>query len=243
MRPVFLHGWGQSARIWSPVAEFFPDGVFLNLPGHGGAAPAPAEAWPARLASLLPEGPLCLVGWSLGGALAVQVAAMAPERVRALALVSATPRFCMTGDWPHGCDPALLAGFRRALEADDARLAGRFFLLMLRGSGLSRPEMQALSRTVVDKAQPPSREALEAGLFWLEQADWRAQARETMLPALVVHGRGDAVVPEGAGRWLAETLPQGRLAMIGGGHAPFLADPAGFARALHVFLDEMEGGA
>ncbi|MDX8402290.1 MAG: alpha/beta fold hydrolase [Mariprofundaceae bacterium] len=240
MRPVFLHGWGQSARIWAPLAARFPGARFLDLPGHGAAPSVPGEAWLDHIAEQLPDTPLCLVGWSLGGILAMDLALAMPDRVRALVLVATTPRFCMAADWPHGCAPALFADFRRALEADDARLAERFFLLMLQGSGMSRAGMRALSRAVVDKARPPRPDALATGLAWLERRDLRAQIPRIRQPALVVHGRGDAIVPEGAGRWLAGHLPDGRLARIGGGHAPFLAETDAFVHAVSTFLETLE---
>ncbi len=248
MRLAFLHGWGQSSRIWTPIRPLaeaaFPGARFIDLPGHGRAAPAPAEDWLPRLREEIAEGgdagePVCLVGWSLGGMLAMRLALAWPERVGALALVASTPRFRMGADWPHGCEDAWFDDFRRALDGD-ARLGERFFLLMLRGAGLSRARMRALSREVLDKAHPPAREALEIGLDWLAREDLRAEIARLRQPALVIHGRDDAIVPEEAGRWLAAHLPDARLAMIGGGHAPFIADPHGFVRALRDFLESLE---
>ncbi len=249
MRLVFLHGWGQSSRIWTPIRPLveaaFPGARYPDLPGHGRAAPAPADAWLWRLTEEIVHGdeaadaPVCLVGWSLGGMLAMRLALAMPARVGALALVATTPRFRVGEGWPHGCEAAWFDDFRRAL-AGDARLGERFFLLMLRGAGMPRARMRALSREVLDKAHPPARDALETGLDWLAREDLRDAIGGIRQPALVIHGREDAIVPEGAGRWLARHLPDARLAMIGGGHAPFLADPQGFVRALRNFLEHQD---
>lgn len=223
---VFLHGWVQSPAIWCRQQAFFAPRHRLYtpaLPGHGGAPFVPAEQWLERLAAQLPPTTDILIGWSLGGLMAMQLTLAMPQRFRGLVLIATTPCFVARPDWPYGIREGLLAEFKQAAAAPSPRLLGRFFHLMLHGDGLVRSQLRALAAEVRAKAQLPPAAALAAGLQLLADLDLRQQLAAIRLPCLVVHGREDAIVPVAAGRWLAEHLPQAQwLECAGCGHAPFL---------------------
>jgi 2-succinyl-6-hydroxy-2,4-cyclohexadiene-1-carboxylate synthase len=85
---LLLHGFGADGRAWAPLAERLAGGwrvLAVDLPGHGGTTP-PGPTWDlaraaGALASLLPaldSRPPVVVGYSLGGRLALQLALVAP---------------------------------------------------------------------------------------------------------------------------------------------------------------------
>ena len=79
----------------------------------------------------------------------------------------------------------------------------------------------------------PSAESLAAGLAVLHDEDLRDEAAASDLPAAVIHGARDALVPAGAGRWLATTLPFARYTEIAeAAHLPFVSHCADVAQAL-----------
>lgn len=95
---LFLHGGGVAGWMWGPVIEHLGTGVrsiVPDLPGHGTSVEVPyvshADAV-GRIAALLmdraPHG-ATVVGFSLGGQLALELAARHPELVRSLLVVSA----------------------------------------------------------------------------------------------------------------------------------------------------------
>jgi 2-succinyl-6-hydroxy-2,4-cyclohexadiene-1-carboxylate synthase len=99
---VFLHGFTGSGGFWSPIADRLAPRhcVLPDLPGHGRtAAPLPAELWDLdRTATALADalerigvGPCDLVGYSMGGRLALHLALQDGSRFRRLALVGASP--------------------------------------------------------------------------------------------------------------------------------------------------------
>lgn len=236
---VFIHGWGQSARIWRRQSDYFrgTSAVHLSgLPGHGGKPDAPAESWVERLAGQLPDIPCILVGWSLGGLLAMQLALNDPERIAALVLVSTTPCFRRRPDWPHGCADDVWTDFEQGIAAHPARTMRRFFALMMHGDVLPRGEHGRMAREVVDHDQPPTPHGLQQGLVMLDELDLRPHLGRIVQPALIMHGDNDAVIPVAAGHYLSKQLPHAAwLPFTGCGHAPFLSQAEKFNEQLEAW--------
>jgi len=234
MKPlVFLHGWAQSRQIWFQQREVFPDALYLNLPGHGGADAVAADEWIVALAQLLPETPCVLAGWSLGGELALALAQRFPERIAALALISTTPRFRKSENWDLGCDAQVFAGFETAVASASPRLLNRFFTLMLHGDNLNRSDYNALARQAVDRNHPVSAAGLSAGLELLAMLDLRSAMDDLSMPRLVMHGEEDAIVSVDSGRWLADATADSQFELFSTcGHAPFLTHPERFNNTL-----------
>jgi pimeloyl-[acyl-carrier protein] methyl ester esterase len=242
---VLLHGFGLNLRVFDAlVATLAPHYrvTAIDLPGHGASpwnAQLPSSQWLAAVAALLPPA-ATLVGWSLGGQLALQLASQPALAVRGLVLMATSPRFVQSNDWAAGVPAATLQGFAAQLERDAARTIADFLELQVRGSldaaAVRTSLQQALQRHGV--AHP---EALRAGLALLQHNDLRELARSIDVPTLVVAGQYDRVTPPQAAQALVRLLPQAQLLQIPrAGHAPFLSHPAAVGAAL---LDFMRSGA
>jgi len=188
------------------------------------------------LAEALPEGSV-LCGWSLGGLLAMQTAALAPRRFKRLILVGSTPRFTQHCDWPHAQAAALLSMFSLAVARDATDVLQRFIALLNQGDVQARAISRSMSQRLL--ADPlPDTATLLAGLDWLRDVDLRPQLARITTPTLLIHGENDPLMPLPAAQWLAQKLPDARLEIVAGAaHAPFLNDPEGFARRLGDFCD------
>ncbi len=234
MKPlVFLHGWAQSRQIWFQQREAFPDAIFLNLPGHGGAGDCSSGDWVEAIAEQLPAEPCVLIGWSLGGMLALELVQQFPERIAALALISTTPCFRRQDDWQPGCDEQLFAGFKATVASSSPRLLNRFFALMLHGDDLSRSDYNRLAKQAVDRECSGSVAGLRGGLSLLASLNNRQAIAGISVPTLVMHGEQDAIVSVESGRWLAEAITGSQLCLYPDcGHAPFLTQPEIFNKTL-----------
>ncbi|MDQ6993426.1 MAG: alpha/beta fold hydrolase [Mariprofundus sp.] len=230
MKPlVFIHGWAQSKQVWYQQQHAFPTAHFLNLPGHGGAADKPAATWVDYLAEALPDAPCTVVGWSLGGMLAINLAQRFPERITGLALVASTPHFTVEDDWPYGCDNTTFAAFHEAVSSTSARQLNRFFSLMLHGDGLTRSQHNQLARLAIDRSRPTSQAGLLAGLTLLAALDFRASLNTINTDLLLLHGENDAVISVESSRHIAEQRPAAEMHFFNRcGHAPFLTQPDRF---------------
>lgn len=234
---VFLHGWGLSGAIWSETVAHIP-GATPDLPGYGDAAmrtPYSAESLADALADSL-AAPINLVGWSMGGMVALALAARHPAKVARLALVGSSPAFAARADWPHGMAPDVLAEFANALILDIRATLLRFLSLQARGGDAARAVIVQLRARMQAQAEPHP-EVLAAGLALLREVDLRDQVAQVRCPTLVVHGAHDTLCAPEAGAWLAESLPNGRLAPHErASHAPFLSHPDWFIATLQEFL-------
>ncbi|OYY93330.1 MAG: pimeloyl-[acyl-carrier protein] methyl ester esterase [Hydrogenophilales bacterium 28-61-23] len=234
---IYLHGWGLHGGIWAETAALLP-GLTPDLPGYGEAAsttPYSAEGLADALAATLPDG-AAVCAWSLGGMVALALAARHPHKVGRLALVATNPAFVSRQDWPHGLAPEVLAEFARALGEDYKATLLRFLSLQARGGDQARTVIERLRGSVFLRGEPAA-ETLAAGLDLLREVDLRGVVEQVRCPVLVVHGAYDMLCPPEAGRWLAQRLPNARLAPHErAAHAPFLSHPDWFVSELRAFL-------
>jgi len=240
---VMLHGWGMSSAVWDGLArELARDHrvMLLDLPGHGDSSLEPREEtlkdWALACLAAAPDGATWL-GWSLGGLVAMQAALLAPERIRSLVLVAATPRFVQAEDWPHAVSETTLDQFSGALLRDPGTTLERFLALQVRGSAEARETLRRL-RTALRERPAPRDSALKVGLELLRRSDLRAELLRLLPPVLWLLGSRDALVPTALGSWLEEMLPAARIVTLdGAGHAPFLSHADSFRDRVREFLE------
>ena len=232
-----LHGWGLNRRVFGGLERAL--GVpaqSLDLPGHGEASYEPGALDPDRLAARLAAahpGAHAWLGWSLGGLVALTLAARHPQSVSRLVLVGATPRFARAPDWPCGTAPDVLEAFADQLVIDHAATVRRFLTLQA-GTG-ARAEARALMAHLQDGGMPQA-PALAEGLAVLQGSDRRALLPSIRAPVLFVHAATDTIVLIEAARAAARLVPDGRLCEAGRGHAPFLNAEDAVATLIRDFL-------
>lgn len=238
---VLVHGWGTHGGIWSELAERLAPQFRLHavdLPGCGESAdsePYSLEHIAGLLAAEMPR--RCgVVGWSLGGQIALGWARMAPEQVERVALIATSPCFSRREGWPHGMSAEVLQHFEDALAADRLGTLQRFFSLQALGGARAR-EVVAQLRTCLKNGGAPSRAALAGGLRILLEADQRAELTAITQPVLVLHGERDRVAPLAASEHLTRSLLNAELVVIrSAAHVPFATDlPAVSAHLARFF--------
>lgn len=238
---VLLHGWGMNLRVFDALRAEVPQHEVwaIDLPGHGRSGWRPDalrfEALRDAVLDALPPRAV-LAGWSLGGKLALELAATRPDRVAALVLLAASPRFAQGPDWPHGMDPRSAGHFRALLAQDWRRTLEDFIWLQLRGSRNAEAAQQALQRALLEHGAPQAA-ALQSGLDLLDDIDLRHRVAQVAQPALLVAGQNDRVTPPAAARWMAAQLPRAQLVEVPrAGHAPHVSHAAEVGEALRAFL-------
>jgi poly(3-hydroxyalkanoate) depolymerase len=248
-RPLLLiTGLGASLDLAQPFErELTAHGVRVISFDAPGVGRSTAYRWPRRIPGVartvermldaLGYDRVDVLGVSLGGVVAQQLARQAPRRVRRLVLAATGPGL---GGVPGSPGVLLsLATPRRYYQPDYyRRIAGRIY------GGQARRDPDALLHGSVARfiERPPVWGYLGqlyaisgwTSLPWL----WTLRP-----PTLVLAGDDDPIVPLVNGRILARCIPQARLRIVrGGGHLFLLERPAPMAAVVAGFLKAEEGG-
>lgn len=234
---ALLHGWGMNPRIFDALGAQLESHFTLlplALPGYGGAVALPVNSlatWASHIAEQLPPHTM-LLGWSLGGQIAMRIALDYPGRISRLILISTTPKFVSGPDWQAGIPYEDLQTFGADMQHDTRATLLRFLSLQTRGAAAQKALLQNLRASFF--SQPlPHPQALVAGLEILLQTDLRAEVAQLAQPTKVIHGSLDKLTSPGAGTWLAKNLPSAQHCLIdGAAHAPFLSHTQQVAEAI-----------
>jgi len=236
---VLLHGWGLNGAVWhaiTPMLESCFRLHLVDLPGFGFSRDAVIEEanldrWIDQIIDQLPAR-FTLLGWSMGGLLAQQIAMRFPEKVKQLVLVASTPAFLQQADWP-GIRPEVLQGFHQALQKDVAKTIDRFLAIQAMGSDTVREDVKRL-RTWLQERPLAHPTALDVGLDFLSDVDLRDEVHTIRCPVFGIFGRLDSLVPVDAVDQMAPLFSNGFQATIMShvAHAPFISHPEEFIQIL-----------
>ncbi|XTR52631.1 alpha/beta fold hydrolase [Pseudarthrobacter sp. So.54] len=255
---LLLHGIGQSLEDWNEQHDRLSaqHTVYsVDLPGfaYSGRVPGPAtltklaDALPAFLDAVGVQGPLPVMGNSLGGAVAMKLAARHPGRVSALVLANS-------------------AGFGKEVALVLRLIAVRPLaaVLMRPGASASRRTVQSIFYTKelvtearVDQALALSLRAAhrqtvvdiahDLGTISGIRAEWRTELMEALaaldVPTLVVWGDHDHVLPFGHLAAATAALPGAESHVFPRtGHMPQIERPDDFADVVEDFLSRRVAG-
>ncbi len=239
---TMLHGWGLNGAVWNGLRDTLAERYTLHivdLPGHGfskgGTATATITTMADAVVDAIPRHSHVL-GWSLGGLIAQDLAHRHAERIDKLILVATTPSFLQRDNWPHAVSPAALADFGARLSNNYAATIKRFLALQVLNTPNMRDTITALHKAITSRGNADL-VALDAALEILRATDLRERVEQISQPTLVLQGDHDALTPEPAASWMADHLPDSRYTMMAhAAHAPFLSHRDAFLRELDSFL-------
>ncbi len=242
---LLLHGFTGSADEWAELTpQLAPHRrvVAVDLPGHG-RPPAAQRSMGECVADLLAlmdglgAGQFDLLGYSMGGRVALHLAVAAPKRVRSLVLESASPGLA---------DPAE----RAARAADDDALADRIEAhgmewfadhwqgIPLFASQASLPaEARAALRARRLRCDPAGLAGSLRGMGTGRQGPLWGRLGQLAMPALLITGALDPKFVA-INYQMSHLMPSSRhITMPGAGHAAHLERPQAFAELVVGFLD------
>ena len=229
-----LTGWGHTPECWEPLAE-------LGMPVNGVAPPDLADPRPpegaiARAAGHLPEELGILMGWSLGGLVALE----ARQRCEGLVLIATPPSFLARPRYPAGMAEATFAEFRAGVASDPRAALRRFYALQFQGDAAPRGHWGGWRDRILDWNR--SADALLGWLDALAGTDLTERPPALQGPTLIVHGEADPVVDAVATEFFAERGPDVQVRRIpGAGHAPHISHPEEVAEAIGRFVRYIAG--
>lgn len=228
---VFLHHFGGSARSWGEVITRLGgayETLALDLPGFGDASAAPGPYTVAAMADqvatrlrALGVDRFVLIGHSMGGKVALAIAARRPVGLRTLVLLAPSPP---TAE-PIAEDEraALIAGWAEYSVASQT-LAGT----------TARPLPDERRRVAIDDMMRAGKAAWTAWLEGGSREDISAEVAAIEVPAVILSGTCDSVLStEIIRREVAVRLPVAAVVTVeGAGHLLPLEAPEAVARAI-----------
>jgi pimeloyl-[acyl-carrier protein] methyl ester esterase len=194
---MFLHGFGANPAIWDGFkGENFPSIDFSNLQDASD-----------KLAKDLLGDNLTLAGWSMGGMLAILLAAKFPEKIKRLILISTTPKF--TGE-PCGISPAILHKLRKQIRREGISAFHKLITEERNHPGLENTPIEQAERELDE----------------LERTDVCDLLPQIKTLTLIIHGDRDRICLPAAAEYLKSKIENSKLVMLPGiGHAPMLEAP------------------
>jgi pimeloyl-ACP methyl ester carboxylesterase len=210
--------------------------ILVDLPGHGRSALPAGRLSVDRMAgevdallAHLGEGPVHVVGLSLGACVGLALALRAPARVRSLTLVNGFARL-RPGDGRGALRLAL-----RALLLATAPMSAVAELVAR--TLFPRPEQSALRQAAVVSLARTSRRAYAAAAAAIAGFDARASLADIRCPTMVIAGIEDRTVGIDTKDALAHAIAGARLVLVpGSGHVTNADQPLAFNAVLKEFL-------
>jgi pimeloyl-ACP methyl ester carboxylesterase len=245
---VFVHGSGMSAATWAPLLAQLPDrrAIAIDLPGFGrndaysyAGRPLRQHAV-AQLSSTLDAlglGRAPIVGTSLGAMWALCLALDAPERVSAVVGLG-MPAVALPGLRPDPFFTILTTpGLGRlASHVPPPGTVGAARKTMAKGLGaraMAQTPDVFFDAVRAGMAKPGWGEAMwthlnlamRVGRARPENVLTDDELRSIATPVQLIWGDGDIYGGPEIGRRAVAVMPDARLEIVPGGHAPFLDDP------------------
>lgn len=239
---LLLHGLGADGSSWGyqipALSEAGMRPIAPDLPGFGKSIPR-AERWTiayvaedlARFLIGLNVEKLTIVGISMGGTIALQLALEYPQLVQKLVLAST------------------FACLRPKHFDEMGYLVGRFVVANLRGKEYQadavarrlfpKPEQEELRREMIRRILQADQRIYRQAMQALALFDVRRRLKEIQVPTLIISGQSDTTVPLENQKDLIEGIPGARQVVFAdAGHAVIADQATRFNQELIAFINQ-----
>ena len=227
-RPVVLiHGWGMSGKIWEEFSKLMISKYklyIIDLPGMGKSEiikPYKIDNLIKKIHEVIPER-VTIIGWSLGGQIAMKYYLKYPKAVNYLVCISSTPCFIKKNGWEFGVSRSFFSKFKNDLLNNWQRTLRKFFLLQTQKDEDIENTLKKLENDFMDE-QPPTKEGLEKSLEILEKVDIRKDIKNINIPTLIISGKQDTISDYKASIWMQSKIKKSQIFVFdSAGHIPFI---------------------
>ena len=226
MRLVLLHALPLDGRMWAEQMDLLPGATIApNLFGLGDSL----EEWARAVVEQTEGEQLVVVGASVGGSCALEVAALVPDRVEAIVLAGAKAS--------HRRETAFRDEAIRALRTEGIGICWDKYWAPLFG--------RATDSTTVDGARAlafdqPIDDIIRGTRAFHERRDLTDFAHSWTKPLVVISGDQDQAPTPATGTQLATDVPDGQFHLVADcGHYVNLEQPAVFDRIVRSVIERV----
>jgi pimeloyl-[acyl-carrier protein] methyl ester esterase len=233
---ILIHGWGINKAIWSQLQQVLQDDIniiAIDLPGYGKndhlPIPYTVKSLATTIAPYIDKAEQSIIlGWSMGGLVAIELAKLYPQKISQLILVASNPKFVQAADWSFAVEKQVFINFANELKKDIKKTIRRFIAIQAMGSPTAKEDIKTIF-SLIEQQPYANYDSLNKGLDILLSADQRNSLLSLTMPVLMIAGDKDSLVKVDALQYLCEQQlnPQNNnlsLQVIeGAGHAPFIS--------------------
>ena len=240
---IFIHGLGSSADRWLDIPDAMSllglRAVAVDLPGFGLSDKAEIDYTIAKfvqvVAGFIRKTEMqraSIIGHSLGGYIAAQLAAEQPDLVERLVLID-------TSGMLNGPTPLLKEYLEAALNPEKKSV--RSVLEQMVAHPVRIPEL-LVDGFIYRMRQPGAKHAFKSAYENSVNTQIGIdRLRQIKVPTLIIWGKRDKLIPIEYLRTFQESIDGSEVAIVeDAGHAPFAEKPAITCELLHKFLFEEE---
>ena len=239
---LIIHGWGVNSEIWISLVDelkIFTSVYVVDLPGMGGSpsiSPYTLDNIAKVIKANVPIQKCNVLGWSLGGQVAMSLAIRMPEFVEKLILMSTTPCFVEKKDWPYGVNKQFFLNFEMEAKQNLNNSLMKFFLIQTRDIDDSKNVMKFLKNKFIE-LKDENKGGMESALNVLKETDLRNEVKKIDKPTLIITGDKDRLTSSKASIWLYEKIEGARLKEIkDANHMPFISHRETMIESVKKFL-------
>jgi pimeloyl-[acyl-carrier protein] methyl ester esterase len=239
---LMIHGWGVNSEIWTSLVDelkLFVSVYLVDLPGMGGSSsisPYTLDNIAKEIKANVPIKKINILGWSLGGQVAMNLAIKMPEFVEKLILMSTTPCFVEKKDWPYGVNKQIFLNFEMEAQQNLNNTLTKFFLIQTRDIDDSKNVMRFLKNTFIE-LRDENKSGMQSALNVLRETDLRDEVKKIDKPTLIITGGKDRLTSSKASIWLYEKIKGATLNEIkGANHMPFISHKEKMTESVKKFL-------
>ena len=178
-----------------------------------------------------------LVGWSMGGMIAISFISQYPEYVKKLVLVSASAKFVASEDYDAGISHIVMQSFINKFRKSPVRMLSNFASLILKNADFKKEDLNLIKKSL----NLYNKNTMLQDLLLLRNCDLRDKLHSIKVPTLVIHGKGDIICPYACADYMHSKIKNSVLhAFESAGHVPFVTKHEEFNILLDGFLGDYE---
>lgn len=228
MHIVLINGWSAPASLWAGFFDLFPGSIRFDIIDINRAKSL--DAWMDEIDTKVDDGTV-LMGWSLGGELALSYAVQTAKNLKALCLLQTNPCFVQKENWHFGMPLDEFQGFSELVKSGDLVMLKKHFAhLMAAGSSHYKDDRRRL-RKLYEPDISVEPEVLVQSLGLLAELDLRASLNDLKCPVLNIFGDQDALVP------IEVSQQVGSIVIEGMGHLPCLSYAPSVYAEFEAFME------
>jgi len=224
---VFVHGAGESHKVWTYQTNRFTDALAIDLPGHpDGEGENTIEGYAAFVDEFLTQRDLSsviLAGHSMGGAITLRLALKAPSYLKGIVLVATGAKLRVTS---------------LILEGVKADFVNATKLIMNYAFSPEAPNW--LKEESLRELQQIRPEVVLGDFEACNKFDTMNDIQRIKIPGLIVCGSEDILTPVKYSEYLGKNILGSRLVVIqGAGHMVMIEKPDQVNTAIKEFLKDL----